>query len=482
MPRFCGHDRAMRLAAALMRIPDRERAHTGIAAVREEMSAIVALGWPLVVSNVLNVGLQVVNTVMAGRLDAATLAAIAVGGAIYAPLFLFGLGVLLSISVFAAQHTGAERPAEVGETARQGVWLALLVAGLMIIVMRSVRPIIALLGLEPEVTELAVGYLKAMSWGMLGIYPFLVMRLTSEGLGYTRPIMFFSMTALLVNALGNWLFMYGNAGFPRMGAVGCGWSSALAMWVVLLAMVSFIRRAPRYRPIGLFDRFALPHPRLLRDLLKVGLPIASAMVLETSLFGIVTLFMGLLGTRVVAAHQIAFNVTALLFMIPLGLSYAITVRVGHAIGRGNPAAALHTGRCGALICAGVGMLTGMLTALGAVRIAAVYTADAGVASIAVQLIFISAVFQVFDAIQIAAIGGLRGVRDTRVAMFTNLVAFWGIGCPLAYALGIQLGIGAFGVWTGLIVSIAIVAVAHPLRLHLVMTRLRADGARLAPGG
>lgn len=421
-----------------------------------EARRIAALGLPLVVNNLVQVAMQVTDTIMAGRLSAVDLAAVAVGGAVWTPAFIFGLGVLMALTPTVAHLHGAGAHAEIGRWVRQGLWLALFLSLPVGLVVLNADRVMHAVGVDAALVPTATGYSRAMAAGMLPMYVFLALRFFSEGTSETRPLMYISLVALPLNVFGNWLFMYGPGPFPALGAVGAGVSSALVMWAMLAMMLYNVRRR-YYRQFQPFARFDAPDAKALGALLWLGVPIGVTIFMEVSLFGATTLLMGRLGTEIAAGHQIAVNFASVMFMIPMGFSFAISVRVGQCLGRGDLAAARETGMIGIALCAAIMAVSavGMLMFRGA--IASFYTDAPAVIAVAGSLLVMAAWFQLSDGVQVAAAGVLRGFKDTRASMVLTTIAYWGIGFPLAYWLGIVRGHGAQAVWLGLIAGLTAAA-------------------------
>lgn len=422
----------------------------------KEARAIAALGGPLVINNLVQVTMQVTDTIMAGRLSGMDLAAVAVGGAVFMPVMVIALGILMALTPTVAQLHGAGKHTEVGHWVRQALWLGVIVTVPTVIALRGAEIIMHAFSVDSSIIPAASGYLEAVSWGMLPMNLYFVLRFFSEGTSETRPMMYIALVALPLNVLGNWLFMYGGLGAPALGAVGCGVATAIVMWAMLGMMIVNIRRR-RYRRFAAFDSFEGPHPRALGALLWLGVPIGVTLFMEGSLFGAAALLMAQLGAEFVAAHQIAINFAAMMFMIPMGLSFAISVRVGRAIGRGDPAAARHSGLVGIGLCAAIMLLSALNMLVFRTGIVGLYTSDAVVGSTAVGLLMYAAVFQLSDGVQVATAGVLRGYKDTRASMVLTAIAYWGIGFPLAWWFGIRLGYGANAVWIGLIAGLSAAA-------------------------
>lgn len=418
----------------------------------------MVLAAPLIVGQLTSFGMNFVDTVMAGRLGTLDLGAIAVGSSVWAAGLLFSLGLLMSVSPAVSQLDGAGRRRQAGALVRQALWIALVVGVLLFIAVRRMDWVMRLLGVEQNVAALALDYLDAISWGAPALTAQLALRFFSEGAGYTRPTMYIGVLGILLNVPLNYILMFGKLGFEPMGAVGCGWATAVVFWIQTLMLAGYVARRKRYRPFALFARFDPPSWREIRGLLAVGLPIGVMVFFEGSLFILSALLIGTLGALPVAAHQVAINVASMAFMVPLGLSGAITVRVGNAVGRGDPSGARRAGLVGIGIAGVYGAVSALVMAVGAPWIVRLYTGEPEVVALAAQLLLLAAVFQVSDGLQVASAGALRGLKDTRMPMIYSLVAYWGVGLSIGTWLTFGRDWGPHGMWIGLISGLSSAAV------------------------
>lgn len=433
-----------------------------------DVGRLLIVAWPLVLNNLFNIGVNVADTVMAGRLGATQLAAVALGSSIWITVFLAGLGVVMAIGPTVAQHFGAGRHREIGRDVRQGLWLALLIAVPVVLVLRNFEPVMRWMDIEPIVAHLAQGYLDAISLGVVGCYWYHCLRQMNEGLGRTIPIMVIMGTSLPINVGLNYIFMYGEFGAPQLGAVGAGLGSGLTFWCMCAFIAVYTSRHAFYRQFDLDDAPGMPQWRDMRQLLAVGLPIGGSFLLQAGLFTVVALIMGSFGTIVVAAHAVTLNYASLIFMIPLGIAMATTALVGQATGRGDPLAARRLGRIGIGLCGVLMCCSAVFTAVFATQIARLYTPDHDVVALSSSLLIIAAVLQIGDGTQVTAAGALRGLKDTRIPFLINAVVYWGVGFSVAYFLGVTLAYGARGVWFGLCCCLWVAAVVLTLRFHAVM--------------
>jgi MATE family multidrug resistance protein len=286
---------------------------------------------------------------------------------------------------------------------------------------------------------------------------FFCMRYLSEGLHWTLPTLVLSAGGLLVLLPVGYVLTFGKFGLPEMGAGGLGVASAIMLWMQAIGFAVVLWRSRRFADLKLFERFDLPEWSIIRGLLATGLPIGVTVLMEGGLFIATALLMGRLGEVPAAAHQIAINLASLCFMVPMGLAEATTVRVGHALGRGDFAGVRRAAYAGYTIVIGTQLFSGLVLLTGNDLLVSFYTSDAAVASLAASLLLYAAAFQFPDGVQVLSAGALRGLKDTRVPMLLAAMAYWGIGMPLGAGLGLGLGWGPKGMWIGLIAGLTVAA-------------------------
>jgi multidrug resistance protein, MATE family len=442
-----------------------------------EATAIARLAGPLVANNLALAGMSFADTVMAGRLGTVDLAAVAVGGSAWMIVFLFGLGMLMAVSPVVAHAYGAGRWEEAGSVLRQALWLSQAMAlGAFLLLLGAPR-LLSAIGVDAEVVPLTSGYLFAMSFGLPAVFAFLAMRFMTEGVGWTRPIMYAAAVGLVVNVFGNWVLMYGNLGFPRLGAVGCGMASAISMWSMFATMLVYLRRSRRYDRFALWARFERPRWAVQREVAGLGLPIAASVEAEAGLFAATALIMATLGATQVAGHQIAINYAATMFMVPLAFHSATTIRVGQALGRGETAQARRAGWTGIGMCGLFMLASAFVLFLFRDRIASFYTNDPELLPLATSLLTMAMIFQVSDGLQVGAAGALRGFKDTRVPMLMNIGSYWLLAFPMAWYAGVHLRSGPVAVWIALIAGLTVTALLLNSRFMWLSNR-RVAAARL----
>ena len=436
-----------------------------------ECAALLHIGAPLMATQVIQMAMGFFDTVMMGRVGPTELAAVAIGTGLWHTLFLFALGILMALSPTVAHLHGAGQSGAIAPVVRQSLWLAVALGALCFAALHYSAVLLTAVGVEPAIIPVAHDYLRALSWGMWPIFAGMALRLFSEGIGRTRPILLVSLPGLLVNIAANYALIFGHWGFPALGALGCGIATALGMWVMLAGMLLFLLLDRRYRAYDLFRRWAWPDWRIMRPLLALGLPIGAGLFLEMAVFAAVALLLGTLGAVAAAAHQVALNVAGMTFMIPLGLSMATTVRVGHALGRGDSSAARFSGFTGIGLSGLFMAAMAVLIFTGHQTLARFYTDDPAVVAVAAGLLQLAALFQISDGLQVGALGALRGLQDTRWPMLIVLVAYWLIAFPLAWLLGVHWGWGPHGPWMGLIAGLTMAAILLNLRFWRLNARL-----------
>ena len=434
--------------------------------LRKEAGITLKIGLPVIIAQLLQMSMNFVDTVMAGNLSADALAAVAVGGAVFIPFLMLEAGILMAITPIVAQLVGARNFQEIGSNVRQGLWLSLILSIPVFFLIRNLEFVMHFMDVTPSIIPVAQGYLDAISWGIFGVCGYMALRFFNEGMSVTRPAMYFALLGVCVNIPANYVFMYGKLGLPKLGAVGCGYASAIVGYVMFLGMLIFTMRHKPYGRFEIFSRFRMPEWHYFKEILHVGIPIGLSSTMEVTMFALVSLLMGSIGAVAVAGHQIAINFSAMTFMVPFGLSTAVTTRVGNAIGKGSMHEARRRGYVGIGLAALFMSTTALLIYLFPDLITSMYTQDAEVKSVAISLLYMAAIFQISDGLQVSGYGALRGLKDTKVPMLVNFIAYWMIGLPLGYYLGIARGIGPQGLWMGLIAGLTTAAILHNIRFYL----------------
>ncbi|HET6553888.1 MAG TPA: MATE family efflux transporter [Dyella sp.] len=431
--------------------PDRAR-------VAREVGATVRLALPLIAAQLAAVGPNFVDAVLAGHLNAHVQAAVTTAVSIWALALVAGLGMMMAVPPSVAQLDGAGRRHEVGAVFVQALWLAWFMGVVMWFLVRNATPMLDWIGVVPTLRTDVMHFLHAISWAAPALTSYFALRGLSEGLSMTRPSMYFSIGGLLLLAPLGYVLMYGKFGLPALGSLGSGIATATVLWLEMLGFAWFVAKHPAYRDLGLREGLAWPRPKILLDLLKIGGPMSVTLLAEGGLFVAVALVIATLGETVVASHQVALNVATIAFMVPLGLSMAITVRVGNAVGRGDATGVRYAGLCGIGLALCVQVVSSSVMLSLPHVLARLYTHDEAVIALAAQLMLLAGLFQFSDGIQVTSNGALRGLKDTRVPMVITLFAYWVVGMPVGWWLAFRHGLGARGMWMGLIAGLTMAAI------------------------
>lgn len=401
--------------------------------------------------------MNVVDTMMVANLGATAIGAIAIGGSAYYSFAVFGMGLLLGLDTLVSQSFGAGDRHACHYSLAQGIYLALLLTGPLMLVFAVVPYLFRPAGLDEEVSRLASQFVRALSYSTLPLLLYGAFRRYLQATGHVRPITFVLVTANLVNWIFNWLLIEGHWGLPALGVVGSALSTVLARIYLAVSLAGFIWWFERNTDPGPVDIFRKFDPSRIVLLLRIGFPAATQILLEISAFGAAAFLAGRLNPIALAAHQIAISIASVSYMIPLGISSAAAVMVGHAIGAGDPAAARRRGFIAINIGIVVALGAAVLFWLWPLSILGIYTRDHRILSVAAKLLGIAAIFQLFDSVQTVTTGALRGLGNTRVAMFANLAGYWLLGLPVGWLLGIPYRYGVDGIWVGLTLALAVIA-------------------------
>jgi MATE family multidrug resistance protein len=397
----------------------------------------------------------VVDTIMVGHLSPAALAAVALGNLYFFIAGIFGQGTLMALDPVISQAVGARDEEAISRALQRGLVMALALSVFTCATFVPVEWVLLSLKQPPEVVPDAASYVRIAIPGVFPFYAFIVFRQSLQAMHRVAPVLWTVLLANLLNAGLNWVFIYGNLGSPALGVAGSSIATSVSRWAMALAVLSISGRQVWHHLTPWRPETLAIEP--LRRMLQLGLPIGVQYLLEYGAFAAAALLMGVLGTTQMAAHQIAINLASFTFMVPLGVSTATAVLVGHAIGAGKEDQARRSAVAGIFIGASFMCASALLFHFFPTILARLYTGDADVILLAAMLIPIAGVFQVFDGIQAVAAGVLRGIGDTHAPAIINVVGFWLIGLPVSWGLAFRLGGGAVGLWWGIVVGLAAVA-------------------------
>jgi MATE family multidrug resistance protein len=431
---------------------------------RDELRATVALAWPLVLTNLTQSLIQSTDVVLLGWAGARTLASATIGINLYYAFLIFGIGLVIAAAPMMAKEMGARRHSvrDVRRTVRQAMWSALAICIPVWLVLWHTRAILLAIGQDPGLAEGAQSFVRTLMWAMLPVLWYMVLRSFVSAL--ERPVwsLLVGAAGVVFNAILNYGLIFGKFGFPALGLRGAGIGSTCANSFMFLAMAAVVVLHPRFRRYRLFGRFWRADRERFREVWRLGLPIAVTLALEITIFNAAVFLMGLIGAVSVAAHAIALQIAAFSFMVPLGLSQAVTVRVGLAFGRRDRGGIARAGWTAFAL--GVSFMALMALLMFAVphRLVTLFLdpadpANAPVIPLAVSFLFLAALFQIFDGAQSVGAGMLRGLHDTRMPMLFAAFGYWVVGLAIAVGLGFGLGWQGVGIWTGLATGLGVVA-------------------------
>lgn len=431
---------------------------------------MLMLGWPLVLSTLAQMAITATDVIFIGRLGAQALAAATLATNLYHLVMLFALGLLTAASPMIASELGRNRFAvnEVRRTVRQGLWSAIIIFIPCALVLWFGEALLLAIGEPADLAALAGGYLRVFLWGLLPFLGFLVLRSFVSALERPRWALVAAVCGIVFNALGNWLLVFGNLGFPRLELVGSGIASTLSNFLLFTILTIVVLKDRHFRRYRLFGRFWQADWPRFRAFWQVGLPIAALSTFEVSIFNVAAFMMGWLGEAQLAAHAVAIQLAGLSFMVAVGLSQAITVRVGRAYGAGDKAGVMRAGWIGiglgitAVLISAILMISIPVTLIG-IFLDTHDQANAHAVELAVGFLAIAALFQLADGSQVLGIAALRGLHDIRMPMIYAVIGYWFIGFPLCYYFSFVLDLGGNGIWLGLAAGLFVVAVLMMLR-------------------
>jgi len=438
-----------------------------------ELMETIRLSAPMALTQLGQIAMMTTDLAFIGRLGDESVAAAALGHTVFFVCFTLGLGLVAAVAPLASQAFGARDPRRVRRAVRTGLWAAFLISiPIMILPLRGEQILVAL-GQAPEAARLGQQYLFGLVWGIAPALWFIAIRGFMGAVNRPEPVLWITLAAIPANALLVYLLLYGNWGMPRLGLFGAGLATTIVNIGMFLAGVCFVMWRRPFRKYHVLARLWRIDWPLLRQLVALGAPISLALLMEYGLFSSAALLMGLIGTAALAAHQVALQVTAVLFMIPLGIGMAATVRVGHAVGRRDADAVQRAGYVALWLGIALAVALTAVVTLSRYSIAGLFFGNAtthGAIELSAALLLVGATYFITDAIQTIVAGALRGLNDTRVPLLLAAVSYWLIGFTLACILGFKTGLGAIGVWIGLSCGTAVYATLLILRFRRLANR------------
>ncbi|MBT0569060.1 MATE family efflux transporter [Curvibacter sp. CHRR-16] len=437
-----------------------------------ELAALWKVAWPILLGQLAIMGMSTIEVAMAGHVSAPDLAVVSLGVSTWNVTIITIMGLMMSVAPLVAHAYGARDLDEIPGMVRQALWKAVFIGLAGMLVMWLAAWALQWLTAEARVREQAQHFIVIVSFGIPAFAGYRALYSYSTSISQTKPIMVVSVGCLLLNALLNWLLVFGNWGLPALGGMGCAWATLACAWFNLLGLGLWVRYGAVYHTTSPLREQTQLNLRLhwptQRQLMRLGLPIGITFFAETCAFSLIGILIARFGSTEMAAHQVALNFISIVFMLPLSLSTAVLARVGQALGAGTSDVARYRAWLGVVLGFITGCVMALVMGLGGSHIASAYTADAAVAERATVLLGIAALFQVFDTVQVIASNALRSYKVTRLPMLLYLTAFWGVSLPLGCLLGWApkwlpswmhpaQPLGAVGFWVGLAVGLPIAA-------------------------
>lgn len=443
--------------------------------LRQKNKQLFSILWPILVAQVTIFSMNFFDTLMSGHASTPDLAGVAIGSSIWVPLGAGLGGVFVAVTPIVAQLIGSGREEKIAFKVIQGIYLALLISGIVILGGALVLdPILLLMGLEEKVFLISRSYLLALACGIPALFIYQVLRAFIDALGKTRVTMMIAIVSLPINIILNYVFIFGKIGFPALGGVGAGVASALTYWFLTLIATAIISSQKSFASYQVFKNLYGISIKEWKEQLKIGLPIGFAIFIETSIFAVVALLMSTFNTVTIAAHQAAMNFATMLYMVPLSISSALTILVGFEIGAKRYKDARQYS------CLGLGMSVGMACICASIlllfreQVAALYSRDAAVIEMAQYFLIYAIFFQLSDAIAAPIQGTLRGYKDVNITFLTACISYWIVALPAGYYMANNTILGAAGYWLGFILGLAVNAMCLAGRLLIVQNRMRAS--------
>lgn len=425
----------------------------------QELRPLIKIAVPAILAQLAMMGLAVIDVVMAGNFGANALASVSVGTNVLNPVFVFIAGMFLAMNPIIAQLNGKGAQEEIAPVLHSGLLLGALLSIPTVFFLMFSDAFLSIINIREEIIDSTHRYLLALSYGMPGLFIFFAFRFFNQGMFNNQSVLIINLAAMPINIILNYWFMYGGLGVPALGVQGIGYATTVVWYLTAFALFLYTRNYKEYQALKLFSNGFHPQFKVIKEIFRIGTPMGISIGLEIAMFAIIGVIIGSYAVDIISAHQIAINIASVAFMLPLGLSFGTTARVGYYIGSGEPIKARYVGYLGLWLSMGMALFSCCVLIFGGHIIIGWYTQDAGIIELAAGLLFFAGVFQISDASQASFSGSLRGMKDAKYPMYISAIAYIGIGLPLGILLGEYYGYGVKGFWVGLISSLSFAAVA-----------------------
>jgi multidrug resistance protein, MATE family len=427
--------------------------------IRTEIKEILSLSIPLASAQIAQAATGFVDTVMMGWLGQETLAAGGLAASILTTVLVTATGVIFAVSPAIAEAFGGGNRKKIQQITVQGFWLCVAIAIPVMFLIAQISHLMLQFGQNPQVVRIAKIYFDVMLWGFLPALTFAMLKSVVSSLSQVRPIIIIVVIGTLFNTAGNYVLGFGKLGFPMMGLSGLALSSVFSQWLMLIFLLVYIFKQTELRNYRLLQNLYRFEPKILQELLIIGIPIGISFAFEVGLFSVITYLMGLLGTDILAAHLIVFQSIAVIFMVPLGMSFATTIRVGQWSGQNDAIALRRSAYISMIMGAGFMIVMAIFLLIFPWQVISLYLdirnpENARVISLAIPMFVVASISQILDGVQTTAAGALRGLKDTRIPMLLSFVTFWGFGLVSGYLLAFKFGLDGVGLWIGQAIGVA----------------------------
>ena len=441
--------------------------------LKGKVKLLIVILYPILITQVGLYSMNFVDTIMSGRAGANDLAGVAIGSSLWVPIFTGLSGILLAITPIVSHYIGAKQEERVSFSVLQGIYLSIALS-LSILVVGSfiLDPILNTMDLQNNVAQIAKEYLIGLSFGIVPLFIYSVLRSFFDALGQTRTTMLVTLTSLPINVFFNYVLIFGKWGFPKLGGVGAGYASAITYWFILLIALLVVIKVRPFSAYGVFKRFYPVSFSTWKEQLKIGVPIGFSIFFEVSIFAAVTLLMSTYSTETIAAHQAAINFASLLYMIPLSISMALTIAIGFEVGARRLQDAKHYSYMGIAFAVGMALFSALCLFLFNDAVASWYTSNEDVFDLIKVFLIYAIFFQLSDAVAAPIQGALRGYKDVNVTFVMSLISYWVIGLPSGFILAKYTAFGPYGYWVGLSTGLFVAAITLFLRLRYVQQSTR----------
>lgn len=454
--------------------------HQGVNLMKEKIKKIFILVVPILITQLGMFSMVLFNTIMSGKYDPSALAGVAIGSSIWSPIFTGLSSILLAVSPIAAQRLGERKGNEVASIVRHGLYLAIAIGIIVIILGVFFMPsILEKMNLEKSVHKTAFDYLVGLSYGIIPLFGFNVLRSFIYALGKTRVVMIIMILALPVNFFLNYVLIFGRLGFPKLGGGGAGYATSITFWIIAAMTVLIVNTQTPFSSYFIFGDFKEISFEQCKEILKIGIPMGLSTFFETSMFAVVTILISKYNVTTIASYQSALNIVSFLYMIPTSISMAQTVLVGYEAGAGRYDNAKAYSWLGMALGILLALVTGLLVVSFRYQVAGFYSNDSAVINLTADFLIYALFFQLCDATQVTAQAALRGYKDVNLAFVMTLIAYWLICLPAGYLLAHFTNLGARGYWLGLTIGLLAAGVCLSLRLVYIQktkyTNINAKG-------